>query len=97
MGGTLKLTGRDIQENELPMRFVPDLGMWELLEGEPKDYEMSKERQDILLILREVGPKTPAQLAKLLDKKSGAIRFLLMQMRDTGQLKRNEKGEYELI
>jgi hypothetical protein len=29
MDGTLKLTGRDIEEQELPMRFVPDLGMWE--------------------------------------------------------------------
>ncbi len=93
--GTLTLTGRDIEERELALKFHPQEGLWELM-GEAAEYSLSQERQEILSILRNVGPKTPAQLAKITDKKPGAIRFLLMKMRDTGGIRRNDKGEYEL-
>jgi predicted transcriptional regulator len=46
------------------------------------------------LILKETGPKKPAQLAKLIDKKSGAIRIALMRMRDKGEVILNEDGTY---
>jgi hypothetical protein len=91
----IKITGRDIGDIEKALKFHPDLGSWEIL-GEAQEFASSTGRQDILLILKEAGPKTPAQLANILDRKPGTIRFLIMKMKESGQIIRNENGEYEL-
>lgn len=56
----------------------------------------SKERFDILLKLRRHGPQTPKELGELLDKKSGAIRKLLLTMKDDGQVVKDEDGCYHV-
>lgn len=96
MDGSLKLTGRDIEEQELALKFDPNLGLWELL-GEASQYARSQERQDILLILREKGPQTPAQLADMLGKKRGAIRQLLRKMKEAGEVKPISGNRYETV
>jgi predicted transcriptional regulator len=58
---------------------------------------MSQERQEILSILQNVGPKTPAQLAKILDKKRTSVKMILSRMKDSGLVKANEKGEYSAL
>jgi hypothetical protein len=91
----LKITGRDVADIEKAMKFHGDIGAWEIL-GEALDFAASRERQDILLILKETRPKTPTQLSKLVDKSIDAIRMTLMRMKNKGEIKRNSNGEYYL-
>jgi len=91
----LKITGRDVADIEKALKFHPDLGAWEIL-GEAQEFTRTKEREDILLILKEVGPKTPAQLAALIGKSSGAVRITLMRMKDKGEIILNQDGSYSL-
>jgi len=91
----LKITGRDVADIEKALKFYPDLGAWEIL-GEAQEFTRTKERDDILLILREVGPKTPAQLSKIIGKSSGAVRITLMRMKDKGEIILNQDGSYSL-
>jgi hypothetical protein len=86
MDGILKLTGRDIEEKELALKFDPNCGRWELL-GEASAFSKSPERQNILLLLKETGPRTPTQLAKLLNKEPASIRKLLWNMKKAGEVK----------
>ncbi len=92
--GTLFVTGRDVEEQELALKFHPQEGLWELM-GTAAECAISQERKDILLILEEVGPKTPGQLSKIIGNKStGAIRMTLMRMKNSGEIRVNERGEY---
>jgi len=93
--GTLTLAGRDIEEQELALKFHPDEGMWELM-GEAAEYALSEQRQEIIQILRENGPKTPKELADLLDKKPGNIKKLLWTMAKVQEIK-SVNGRYELF
>ena len=94
--GTLTLAGRDVEEQELALKFHPQEGLWQLM-GDAAEYSMSQERQEILSILQNVGPKTPAQLAKILDKKRTSVKMILSRMKDSGLVKANEKGEYSAL
>jgi hypothetical protein len=94
MDATLKMTGRDIEEQELALKFDPQRGLWSLL-GEASEYAKSPERQNILIALRESGPLTPGQLAKKLDKTPGAIRGLLLKMKEVGEVKPITGNKYE--
>jgi hypothetical protein len=93
---TLFITGRDVEEQELALRFHPGEGLWELM-GTVAECAMSQERKDILLVLSEVGPKTPAQLAKIIGKKYDAIRINLVRMKDAGLVRLKENGEYQSV
>jgi hypothetical protein len=92
----LKITGRDVADIEKALKFHPDLGAWELL-GEAQECAVSQARQDILLILKEVGPKTPAQLSKIIEKSRDSVKMILSRMKDSGLVKANSKGEYESL
>jgi hypothetical protein len=65
--GTLFITGRDVEEQELALKFHPGEGLWELL-GEAAEYAKSQERIEIINLLREHGPKTPKELAEIINK-----------------------------
>jgi predicted transcriptional regulator len=65
--------------------------------GAASEYAMSQERQEILSILRNVGPKTVSQLANILGKSQDATRMNLARMKGAGILGINEKGEYQII
>jgi hypothetical protein len=93
---TLFITGRDVEEQELALKFHPSEGLWELM-GAASEYAMSQERQEILSILRNVGPKTVSQLANILGKSQDATRMNLARMKGAGILGINEKGEYQII
>ena len=90
----LQITGRDVPDLEVALKFHGDLGAWELM-GEGREFAMSQERNDLLLILKEIGPKTPAQLAKILGKKRENIKYLLSKLRDSGEVKAIN-GEYSV-
>jgi len=93
---TLFVTGRDLEEQELALKFHPQEGLWKLM-GAASEYAMSQERQEILSILRNVGPKTVTQMANILGKSKDATRMNLARMKGAGILGINEKGEYQII
>ena len=44
---TLYVTGRDVVERELALRFTPEAGTWELL-GDAAEYRLGETRKEIL-------------------------------------------------
>jgi putative DNA primase/helicase len=90
---TLFVTGRDVEEQELALKFHPQEGLWELM-GTAAECAISRERQEILSVLKETGPQTPAQLAKIINKSRASIKMSLLRMKGAGLVKINNKGEY---
>jgi len=94
--GTLFVTGRDVEEQAFSLKFQPKEGLWELM-GTAAECAISQERKDILLILKDVGSKTPAQLSKLIGKSKDAVRMNLARMKDAGMVSLMENGEYQIV
>jgi hypothetical protein len=89
----LCVTGRDVEEQELALRWDGEFCLWEIV-GEAEEYRMSKERAEVLQILREAGrPLKPSEAAPLLGKQVPATRKLLWTMEQAGQL-RSIDGAY---
>ncbi|MBM4275346.1 MAG: hypothetical protein FJ134_12925 [Deltaproteobacteria bacterium] len=93
--GTLNIAGRDVEELELALKFHKQEGMWELL-GAAEEYARSKERQEILQILRENGPLTPRQVSGMLGKNYGNIKTLMWKMAKDQEIK-SVNGKYESL
>jgi len=85
--GTLFVTGRDIEkEAEYAITFTA--GKW-YVEGDAREVQMSEERREILRAIEELGGKAkPTEIAQVLGKTSGAVRFLLHKMVTAGELQR---------
>jgi hypothetical protein len=94
--GTLYITGRDVSEKNLALRFEPEILSWHLL-GDAYEYRMSEERRVIVEMLREANePLSPKDVADRLGKKQGAVRKLMLNMANQGELK-NNGGAYCLV
>ncbi len=72
----LFITGRDVEEQELALRMDPFVG-WSLL-GDAKEYEMTKERREILDVYEQSAePLGAKDVANVLGKPAGSIRYLI--------------------
>lgn len=91
--GTLNLTGRDIEEQELALKFHGQEGIWELL-GNAAEYAKSQERIAIINLLREQGPKTPKEISEAIQGKINNIKALLWKMARDNEVK-SIGGKYE--
>jgi hypothetical protein len=89
---TLSISGRDVEEQELALKFHPQDGLWELL-GDATEYARSQQRLEISAHLKESGPQTPKEIAKELGKPYGNIKKMLQRMAQDGELK-NVDGKY---
>jgi hypothetical protein len=84
--GTLYLRGRDVPESDHALKFDPDACTWSLL-GDAETYRMSKERQEIVVLLTGApAPMSPKQIAEALNRKPGAIRKLLYSLSQAGTI-----------
>jgi len=92
---TLFITGRDVEEQELALKFHPEEGLWELL-GNAAEYSMSQQRQNIISLIQENGPQTAREIAKALDRPLETIKKMVQRMAGDGELK-NQEGKYEII
>jgi biotin operon repressor len=91
---SLHVTGRDVEEQELGMRFDPRMGMWTAL-GDAADLRRSKERQDIIDVLAQADePMSPKAIADELSKNQNTIRRLIMKLADEGVIQRVKPGLY---
>ena len=93
--GKLTITGRDILETELALKFKPDFGAWECL-GNADEHARSLQQQEIIDHLKEAGAQTPAQIAKALGKKAASVRMALKRMKENGLVRLNFHGLYEI-
>lgn len=83
---TLYVSGRDVEEQELALKFDKEFCLWSVL-GTADEYRMSQERSEVLELLRKTGrPMTPSEVAPLLNKSPNAAKFLLWKMAQDGQL-----------
>jgi DNA-binding MarR family transcriptional regulator len=77
------------------LKFSPDLGLWDLL-GEAREFNMSQERQDIILTLKENGPLYPKELADKTGKKRENVKKLMADMHRGGDLRKLINGRYSI-
>ena len=82
---TLYITGRDVVEQELALRFAPEAGAWELL-GDAAEYGLGKTRKQILEAVRAHGALTPKQVSELTDVEHELAKKTMQRMFLDGQL-----------
>jgi AAA domain/CHC2 zinc finger len=85
--GTLHVTGRDVDERELALRFVDQ--DWQVL-GDATDVWRSEARQAIIDALKKHAKLMPIELAALTGKNRNTIRRLLHFMREAGEVYKAE-------
>lgn len=85
---TLDVLGREIEERTLALRFEQEPFGWRVL-GDDALQLLNGERREVLVLLREEGGLTPAQIAVELGKSRPAVRMLLKRMRDDGQVEKH--------
>ena len=89
----LHITGRDIEESELALKFDPKHGIWTML-GEAKDYAMSEERRLIVAFLQTVKSGAPKDIAEGAQLPRDSVRQLLRKMKADGLLICPKQGLY---
>jgi len=84
---TLDVVGRETEERTLALRFEQAHFGWCVL-GNDAAQLLNSERRQLLELLCEEGPLSPAQVAAELGKSRPATRMLLKRMKDDGQVKK---------
>ncbi len=88
----LHIIGRDVEAQELAMRF--DAGFWTVL-GDAEAYRVSKASKAVLEALQTVGkPQAPKQLADTLGTPEGTMRKHLKRMLERGEVLNIGDGRY---
>jgi hypothetical protein len=95
--GILFVTGRDVDEQKLALKFIKDSATWEVL-GDAETYQLSTARQLIISVLRKSGqPMRPVEVAeKIPGKTRDNIKKVMADMADDNQLIRSDQGFYFL-
>lgn len=92
--GKLHMTGRDIEENVLELRWNPQGTFWSIEQGSNQP-TISPERQAILDVLAaSAGSLAPADVASAIGKDRNAIKQLMRSMELAGQITKEAKGQY---
>ena len=85
----LHITGRDVEEQEIAMRFDGERGLWAAV-GDAEDQRRSEARKQIVELLRQAGHSMrPAEIAKATERKEWTVRSLLRRMLDAGDITKN--------
>ena len=95
---TLFITGRDVNEQELALRWNTDTGTWSLM-GEAGEYRMGQERAEIIDTIRTAGRAlSPKEMHDEMGigKNYPTVKQAMWQMSKDGQL-RNDGGKYSLV
>lgn len=93
---TLHITGRDVEDKKLALRFDSDDGSWTVL-GDARHYALSSERRAIIEHLTATPGLTPKELADAAGLKHGSVKHLLIRMRDEALLRSDDRGRYYLV
>ena len=89
----LHVTGRDIEAQEIAMKF--DSGIWTTM-GDAKEVAITEERREIIRLLDENGPMSAMDMAATLQRNYHTLCKLLYTMKDSGQLiQEGMRGRYK--
>ena len=91
----LHVTGRDFDEQNLAVRWDSKIYGWSLL-GDASEFGISKERREVIEMLRLETTATPKQAAEFLKKEHNALKKLMAAMAKDGQLVNDGSGNYSL-
>jgi hypothetical protein len=90
---SLFVTGRDVEEQDLALRWEKeDVLAWSLL-GNAEDFRLTRERQQVLDTIAIMPGCVPIDIAHALNKTPGSIRKLLFSMVRDGEV-RVRDGKY---
>jgi len=88
---TLFVTGRDVDERELALRWDPMFGIWTIV-GDAEDFRRSDERRQIINLLATRAPLKAKIIAAALDRKDNTTRWLLAEMVKAGEILSGKDG-----
>jgi hypothetical protein len=92
----LEVTGREMEEQTLGLRMVTgDPFGWQLT-GEGVEVGMSEQRQEIVELLRDEAPLSPARIADLLRKNAVTTRRHLQRLAADDAVRKDSSGKYYL-
>jgi hypothetical protein len=90
---TLFVTGRDVEESEVPLRWDPTSFTWSLL-----GHELSEEREAVIKVLQHAGKALSLkEIALATGRTSDQVRLLCWRMANAGQLLAAGKGLYSIL
>lgn len=86
--GLLRVTGKDVPEQDVPLKFDPEFGRWSVAEpaGEPESHPMSDQAAAILAAITDHPGATAPEAAKDLGETYNAVRHLMWAMAQRGDL-----------
>jgi hypothetical protein len=91
---TLSIDGREVEAQELTLKYDPDTGEWELL-GDANLYSTTEERRQIIsYLLGQPEPKSPKDVAEALGKNHSTTRNNMRNMAGDRQLVLVSRGKY---
>ena len=91
---TLFVTGRDIEEQSLALRFDPEIGTWTAL-GDAGEYTQSRERREVLdAVPLEPASRKTRDIVALVGKKPAAVSRLLEKLEADGLVFSPTYGEW---
>jgi DNA-binding transcriptional ArsR family regulator len=87
--------GRRIKNEEYAVTFDGERGLWTLL-GEVERHNVSDERKAILSLLEEMKgePLSAGDIAQILKKSAGSVKYLLIKLTQEGVVSRAQRGKY---
>ena len=88
---SLHITGRDVEEREIALKWDAHIASWTLL-GDADEYRRSRERAKIVALLQKSGPLGPKDAAAALDKNYATVRWLLADMAGKGEIANAVRG-----
>jgi RecA-family ATPase len=92
----LFISGRDIEEQNLALKFTPSTFSWTLL-GQAEEYKLSKERQEILRVLELAnGPLKLKDIAGAVGKKEPVVHKHLAALIEAGFVEQPGHGLYQI-
>lgn len=93
-GAVLKITGRDVEEQELALEWDPELFCWQSL-GDANDVRKDSFQANIIMAIRTLKEDgdipTTTRIAKFLRKDKGYTSATLTDLVNIGKLRRGEK------
>jgi hypothetical protein len=91
---TLFVTGRDIDEQDIALKWDPVYALWSVL-GRAEEYRLTRERAECMDLLRKEGRAlSPSEAGPLLGKTPNACKLLMWKLERGGWLKTDGAGKY---
>ena len=90
----LHVTGRDVEEQELALCWQPEYAQWSIV-GQAEEHRVSKERAEVLNLLRRTGrPMKPTEVSLALGKGLPNVKSMLWRMASDELLRSVDGGYY---